>query len=122
MLSSTLRIILIFAVLLYFIIVLLLLKKKALTLKYTLLWLLAGFCMGILVFFPLILRKLTGLLGIANEMYGLFAIALGFVICLLMALTSIVSRQTDKIRHIVQELAILEKKVRDIENHENDGA
>ena len=119
MLSSTLRIILIFAVLLYFVIVLLLLKKKALTLKYTLLWLLAGFCMGILVIFPMILRKLTGLLGIANEMYGLFAIALGFVICLLMALTSIVSRQTAKIRHLVQTLAIMEKRLREAENSDN---
>ncbi len=120
MLSSTLRIILIFAVLLYFFIVLLLLKKKALTLKYTLLWILAGFCMGMLVIFPTALRKLTGLLGIANEMYGLFAIALGFVICLLMALTSIVSRQTDKIRRLVQTFALLEKRLREIEKTEDD--
>lgn len=116
MISSTLRIILIFAVLLYFIIVLVLLKNKALTLKYTLLWIAAGLCMGFLVIFPITLRRITGLLGIANEMYGLFAIALGFLICLLMALTSIVSRQTAKIRHLTQVIGMLEKRLREVEN------
>lgn len=115
MISSTLRIILTCAVLLYFIIVLVLLKRKALTLKYTLLWILAGVCMGLLVIFPGILKSLTGLIGIASEMNGLFAFALGFVICLLMALTSIVSKQTAKIRRLTQTVGILEKRLRDLE-------
>ena len=115
MISSTLRAILTIAVLLYFVIVLILLKNKALTLKYTLLWLVAGACMGLLVVFPTILREITSLIGIANEMNGLFAIALGLIICLLMALTSIVSRQTAKIRRLVQTIGILEKRLRDLE-------
>ena len=52
MIPSTLRITLIVAVICYFIIILYLLKKRALNLKYTLLWLLAGGVIGILVIFP----------------------------------------------------------------------
>ena len=115
MVSSTLRILLTCAIFLYFIIVFVLLKNKALTLKYTLLWILSGLCMGLLVIFPAALREITELIGIANEMNGLFAISLSFIICLVMALTSIVSRQTAKIRRLIQTVAMLEKRIRDIE-------
>ena len=71
--------------------------------------------MGLLVIFPGMLKSLTGLIGIASEMNGLFAFALGFVICLLMALTSIVSKQTAKIRRLTQMVGILEKRLRDVE-------
>ena len=71
--------------------------------------------MGFLVIFPMALRKITSVLKIANEMYGLFSIALGFVICLLMALTSIVSRQTAKIRNLTQTIGMLEKRLREVE-------
>lgn len=115
MLSFKLRIFLGIAIVIYFIIVLLLLKQKKLTLKYTLLWLVAGFFMGILVLFPMLLRNMMGLLGVASEMNGLFTVALGFIICILMAITSIVSNQTRKIRHLTQDIALLEKKLRDQE-------
>ncbi len=116
MISSTLRVLLTVAVLAYFAIVLILLKNKALTLKYSLLWIAAGICMGLLVIFPGALKKVTYLIGIANEMYGLFAIALGFLICLSMALTSIVSRQTAKIRRLIQTVGMLVKRIWDIED------
>lgn len=111
MISYTLRIILGIGVIFYFIIVLMLLKEKKLTLKYTLLWLLAGLCMGLLVLFPLSIRYITGLLGIASEMNGLFAICLAFIICILMALTSIVSTQNAKIRRLTQMIAYLENEI-----------
>ena len=48
MIPATLRITLIIAVVCYFIIILYFLKQKALNLKYTLLWIVAGLVMGIL--------------------------------------------------------------------------
>ena len=78
---------------------------------YTLLWLLAGLCMGLLVLFPLSIRYITGFLGIASEMNGLFAICLAFIICILMALTSIVSTQNAKIRRLTQMVAYLENEI-----------
>ena len=110
--SLQLRIILIITVISYFIIILLLLKYKALQLKYTLLWLFAGLVMGIMVCFPEFLTFCIHLLGIESNMNGLFIMCIAFIIAILMALTSIVSKQSAKIRILVQRIAILECQLR----------
>lgn len=116
MLPINLRITLIVAVLCYFILILLFLKRRALELKYTLLWLLAGVVMGAFVIFPKLLSLLTKMLGIESTMNGLYVLCIGFIIIILMALTSIVSRQSIKIRALIQENAMLEKRMREIED------
>lgn len=115
MIPSTLRISLVLIVIIYFALVLLLLKKRAISLKYTLLWLLAGFVMGIMVIWPQTLVMSIRIIGIEDNMNGLFVISIGFLIAIAMALTSIVSRQTEKIRSLVQTIAMLEKRVRELE-------
>lgn len=115
MIPATLRASLIVAVICYFIIILYFLKQKALNLKYTLLWLVAGLVMGILVAVPELLAMIIHIFGIQDNMNGLFIFAIGFIIMILLSLTSIVSRQNRKIRTLTQELAILEKRVRDLE-------
>lgn len=118
MISGTLRISLIIAVICYFVIILGFLKKKEIELKYTLLWLFAGLVMGILIILPEILSFVLKLMGIQTYMYGLFVICIGFIICILMTLTSIVSKQLVKINNLVQEVAMLEKRVRELENED----
>lgn len=120
MLPTTLRITLCIAVIIYFVIILYYLKKKMLDLKYTLLWLFAGLVMAIMVFFPRLLIKFIALLGIQSNMNGLFLLSLAFCIMLLMMLTAIVSRTAMKIRTIVQENAMLEKRVRELEDRLNE--
>lgn len=119
MLPVNLRVMLIIAVCFYFILILYFLKKRALELKYTLLWLLAGVIMGLVVVFPKFLFRFTKLLGIVSNMNGLFVLCIGFIIIILMALTSIVSKQTMKIRALIQENAMLEKRVRELEDEVN---
>lgn len=118
MLPVNLRITLIIAVGCYFVLILLFLKKKSLELKYTLLWLLAGVVMGIFIVFPRLLVYLTRFLGMESPMNALYVLCIGFIIIILMALTSIVSKQTMKIRSLIQENAILEKRLRDVEEQE----
>lgn len=118
MIPATLRVTLIVAVLCYFVVILYFLKQKALNLKYTLLWLVAGFVMGILVVVPELLVRIIHIFGIQDNMNGLFLFAIGFLIMILLSLTSIASRQNRKIRTLTQELAILEKRVRDLEKKE----
>ncbi len=117
MFSDKLRIVLIIAVIVYFFLILYWLKIKALNLKYTLLWLLSGVAMGILVIFPEVLLKISQLVGIQTPMYALLVFAIAFVIAILMSITSIVSRQNRKIRTLIQENALLEKRIRDMEDH-----
>ena len=115
MIPSTLRITLIAAVICYFIIILYFLKQRALNLKYTLLWLLAGAVMGILVIVPELLTAIIHIFGIQDNMNGLFIFCIGFIIMILLSLTSIASRQNRKIKTLTQELAILDKRLREME-------
>lgn len=115
MIPATLRISLIAAVLCYFIVILYFLKQRALNLKYTLLWLVAGFVMGLLVAIPELLVAIIRLFGIQDNMNGLFIFMIGFIILILLSLTSIASRQNGKLRKLTQELAILDKRVRELE-------
>ncbi len=115
MIPATLRLTLIIAVICYFIMILYFLKQKALNLKYTLLWLVAGVVMGILIVVPELLVKIIRIFGIQDNMNGLFIFAIGFIIMILLSLTSIASRQNRKIRTLTQELAILDRRVRELE-------
>lgn len=115
MIPSTLRITLITAVICYFILILYFLKQRALNLKYTLLWLLAGVVMGILVIVPELLTAIIHVFGIQDNMNGLFIFCIGFIIMILLSLTSIVSRLNRKVRTLTQELAILDKRLRELE-------
>ncbi len=115
MIPQTLRITLCIGVIIYFILILRYLKLKMLELKYTLIWLVAGLIMGIMVFFPELLTRFIRLLGIESNMNGLFILAIAFCIMVLMTLTSIVSRTSMKMRTMIQEVAMLEKRVRELE-------
>ncbi|MCM1038232.1 MAG: DUF2304 domain-containing protein [Roseburia sp.] len=115
MIPSSLRVTLIVAVICYFIIILYFLKQRALNLKYTLLWLLSGAVLGILVIYPELLSYIIHILGIEDNMNGLFIICIAFMLMIMMALTSIASRQNMKIRQLVQELGILDKRIRELE-------
>ena len=122
MIPSTLRIVLIVALIFYFIMILIFLKNKTLELRYTLLWMFADVILALLVIWPEILSRFVRLVGIQSNMNGLFIMAIAFIVMIMMSLTSIVSRQTNKIRHLVQEIAILEKRLRELENDsEKDG-
>lgn len=121
MLPITLRWSLGIALLCYFILILLFLKNKAIELKYTLLWIAAGTCMGILLLFPQVLTFFVHILGIESNMNGLFAFCIAFLMVLVMALTSIVSKQTRKIHRLIQEQALMEERIRRLAADINSG-
>lgn len=116
MIPHTLQVTLSIAVICYFIIILYYLKRKMLELKYTLIWLLAGLVMGIMIYFPELLVRFVRLLGIESNMNGLYVLCIAFIMMILMTLTSIVSRQQLKIRILIQELSMMEKRIRELED------
>lgn len=115
MIPIALRITLSIAVICYFILILHYLKKQMLELKYTLIWLVAGIVMGIMIFFPELLVAFVRILGIESNMNGLYVLCFAFIIAILMTLTSIVSRQALKIRTLIQEISMLDKRIRELE-------
>lgn len=117
--TNTLRVVLIIGIIFYFVIVIRLLKQKRLILKYSLLWMLMGVVFAILTLFPQTLGYFVNLLGIVDAMNGLFTCAIGFLMILVMALTSIVSKQGERIKELAQNIALLEKRIRDLENKQD---
>lgn len=113
--SDTLRIVLLVGIVLYFIILGGLLKKRRLQLKYTLLWIVMGLIFLLMAIFPNILVGLRNLLGFQDNMNTLYVILIGFIIILVMAVTSIVSHQSESIKKLAQENALLEKRIRELE-------
>ena len=105
MVPINLRIVLIIGVICYFVIILMFLKKKALALKYTLLWLVAGVILGIMVVWPETLTRFIRLLGITGIMNGLFILCIAFLIMIMMSITSIVYKQTEKIKNLTQTIS-----------------
>lgn len=119
MIPHNLQITLSIAVVCYFIIILYYLKRKMLELKYTLIWLVAGVVMGVMIYFPELTVWFVHLIGIQDNMNGLYIACLAFIMMILMTLTSIASRQQLKIRILIQEISMLEKRIRELEGREH---
>lgn len=112
---TRLTVVLIIAIVIYFIIILSLLKHRMLNMKYTLLWLLTGVVMLILVINPMLMFYLIQILGITSAMNGLYIMLIGFLIMLVLSLTSIASRQAGRITKLIQNQGLLEKRIRELE-------
>ncbi len=115
MMTTVFRIFLILGILGYFIVIFKLLKNKSLNLKYSLLWIFSGVMMFIIAVFPVVMDGIASLLGIASVVNAVFVIALFFLIMIVMSLTSIVSKQNEKMIRLIQSVALLEKRIETLE-------
>ncbi|MBO6134049.1 MAG: DUF2304 domain-containing protein [Lachnospiraceae bacterium] len=114
--STRLRILLFVGVIIYLLILLSFLKRQKLNLKYSLLWIVSGIILLILALFPGVLIGAAALAGIEVASNALFVIAIGLIIIILMSLTSIVSMQNEKLKKLIQYNALLEKRIRELED------
>lgn len=103
------------AVAVYFVLLILLVKKRALSLKYSIMWFVAGFFMLLLAVFPTILDWFAHIVGIVTPVNALFAVMFFFVIIILVALTSIVTKLNEKVKTLTQNQALLEQRIRELE-------
>lgn len=99
----------------YLIVILALLKSGRLYLKYALLWLFTGIIMALLILCPGLIQWFFDLCGIQVYSNGIFAVLVLFILLILLALTSVVSKLNERNRKLVQEIALLEKRVRELE-------
>lgn len=120
--SLRLQIIMLIVEVLYFVLIFTLLKKKTLMLSYTLTWLLAGAVMTVFTIFPELMQRLFDLLHIESPMNGLLSLCVFCLLIIMVFLTTIVSKQTNQIRKLTQDNALLEKRIRDIEINEKESS
>ncbi|MDO5147435.1 MAG: DUF2304 domain-containing protein [Eubacteriales bacterium] len=113
--NTSLRGAIVIALIIYYVVLLYLLRKRALILKYTLLWLTAGVIMILIVIFPQAFEKVIHSIGIIEMTNGLFAVTLFAIMIIVVSITSIVSKMNERIRQLVQECAMYEKRLRELE-------
>lgn len=114
--SFSVRLLITICTIVYFIVILTLLKKNRLALKYSLLWIFAGGFFVLIAVFPNILVFFANIAGIEVPSNGLFAMCIFFSVLILISLTVIVSEINMKLRILVQKIAIMEKRIRELED------
>ncbi len=113
--STSLRIFALILITIYFVVIFRLLKKKKFALQYSLLWFLAGILMLIVVIWPDVLVWGAELLGIEVASNGLFAICILLEIMIMISITSVISDFANRMTSMVQNMALMEKRIRILE-------
>ena len=91
------------------------LRGGTLSLRYSLLWMAFALSMLIVSIFPALLSVITNMLGFELLSNAVLSLLIGFIATIALHLTSIVSLQTEKIKKLVQQVSLLEKRVRELE-------
>ena len=118
MLSRSAQLSMLAALAVYTLVLLLMLRRKRLTLRYALLWIFSDVLMLLLAVFPGILPAFAGLVGIYDHTNALFAVVIFCLILILMSLSSVVSDLSEKLKRLAQANALLEKRLRELEQGE----
>lgn len=89
------------------------LRKKKLDFKFGLGWLFVAVCILVLAAFPVLLDKITYLAGIASPVNMLFFLGFALTVVLIFALSIAVSRLSDRVKKLSQEIAIIRRDMYD---------
>lgn len=116
--NKILQIFLITCLTLFLIIIIRFIVKKRLNLKYSLVWLFADIVMLIVTIFPQIVYFIGELIGIAAPVNTIFLFGGIFMILIILTLTFIVSNMNNRIYKMTQSIALLEKRIREMEKKE----
>ena len=91
------------------------LKRGLMSVKYSLLWLLLAVGLVIAAAFPYVVYVLRDLLDIEIPVNLVFLLMFCFVLVVLLSLSIAISQLADKCKRLTQTNALLEKRVRDLE-------
>ncbi len=98
-----------------------LIRARKLRERYALLWLATA---GVILVFAVWrsgLHQLSGALGIAYPPNALFALAMLFVIVLLLHYSTVISKLSDRSTTLTQRLALMEERLREVEGEPKPG-
>ncbi|WP_294806652.1 DUF2304 domain-containing protein [uncultured Gemmiger sp.] len=93
-----------------------LLKRGLMSVKYSLLWLLLAVCLVIAAAVPYTVFVLRDLLDIQVPVNLIFLLMFCFVLVVLLSLSVAITQLAEKCKRLTQANAILEKRVRDLED------
>ena len=92
-------------------------QKKKLEVKHALLWYVLAIVILAMVVFPSILDTMTRFSGVELAVNMLFFLGFCFSLVIIFIMTVWISNLTIKEKRLIQELALLEKKVEELSGH-----
>ncbi len=110
-----LRLILAAVIFLFVLVIINFIKKDNISLKYSLIWLISGISMIVATMIPNFLEGMSHFLGFELVSNMIFMIAIIILLMICFSFTIIVSRQTQKIKLLIQEVSILKNRVEKLE-------
>ena len=110
-----LRIFLIIAMTIYTFCIYYFLGKRKFQLKYSFIWIFGGLMIWLCVIFPKQFNLLMLKLGVAEAMNGMFGICIFLIFIMLMFVTAIVSVMDSKLKSLIQKMALMEQRIRELE-------
>lgn len=113
--NKILQYILIIVTFLFCVFILVVTQKKKLSYKYTLLWLFFGVITLLCAIFPGIIIEISKLIHVAEPTNALFLIYIFLIIIIIFYISLGFSKLFEKVTILIQENAILSKRVNDLE-------
>ncbi len=98
------------------VIILELVRRRYLRERYALLWILTGFLFLVLALWSNLLDELSRFLGFAVVSNALFFFGIIFLLLIILGLSVITSRLSDKNKILTQEFVLLKKRVIELES------
>lgn len=95
------------------------LKKNLLSVKYSLLWLFFAAALILFAAVPYVVYVLRDILNIEIPVNLVFALLFCFVLLVLLSVSVAISQLAEKAKRLAQSNALLEKRVRELENKLN---
>lgn len=90
-----------------------LMRKRKLDFKFAIGWIFVDLCIIVLSVAPIILEKISRLIGVASPVNMLFFFGFCFSVAIIFALSMTVSKLTDRVKKLSQEIAIVRKDMYD---------
>lgn len=109
--NQSLQIVLGIITVLFFLYILLMIKNKKLELKYSLVWLCSSFLLIIFSVYPILVKHISNVLHIKEPVNALFLIAIFFLLLISFTLTIALSRNSNRVKTLSQELGILKNEL-----------
>ena len=92
------------------------LRKRSIDFRYALAWIFVDICIIILALFPQVMTWLSGVLGVASPVNMVLFVGLCLALVVVFSLSMSMSRLSDRVRKLSQEIAIIRKDVYDGDN------
>ncbi len=113
--NRDLQVLLIVGALALFGMIVYLIKHKKIEVKYSIIWLAFSATMILFAIFPYLVLVLGDISGVVNPVNFIFMTLFVFILLILLSVSAVISGFSTKIKRLAQANALLEKRVRELE-------